>query len=92
MNEQEFFRKEGWIWYDHYGYEDVNVFMLARKSVFLREVPAGPASINITADSRYKLYVNGEYVCCGPARGYPESCPFDTVDIGKYLKLSLIHI
>ena len=59
----------GWIWYDHYGYEDVNVFMDARKSFYLDEIPA-VADIKITADSRYKLYVNGEYVGYGPARGF----------------------
>lgn len=86
MNKKSFFENAGWIWYDHYGYEDVNVFMLARKSFHLEAVPGSPVKINITADSRYKLYVNGEYVCYGPARGYPESYPFDTADIKKYLK------
>ena len=75
----------GWIWYDHYGYEDVNVFMDARKSFYLDEIPA-VADIKITADSRYKLYVNGEYVGYGPARGFLESYPFDRVSIKKYLK------
>ncbi|HRR95496.1 MAG TPA: trehalase family glycosidase [Candidatus Ratteibacteria bacterium] len=79
------FKNCGWIWYDHYGYEDVNVFMLARKSFSLRDIPK-TAEINITADSRYKLYVNGEYVCYGPARGFPESYPFDRIDIKRYLK------
>ncbi len=86
MSKEIFFKDAGWIWYDHYGYEDVNAFMLARKSFQLKTVPACPVEIRITADSRYKLYVNGEYVCYGPARGYPESYPFDTVDIGKHLK------
>lgn len=75
----------GWIWYDHYGYEDVNVFMYARKSFYLKEIPE-KSEIKITADTRYKLYVNGEYVCYGPARGFLESYPFDRVDIGKYLR------
>jgi hypothetical protein len=29
------FEKEGWIWYDHYGYDDVNVFMLPERSFAL---------------------------------------------------------
>ncbi len=86
MDKQIFFKDSGWIWYNHYGYEDVNVFMLARKEFCLDAVPEGPAVIKITADSRYKLYVNGSYVCYGPARGYPEHYPFDTVDITEYLK------
>jgi len=76
-----------WLWYDHYGFDDVNVYMLARKEFVLNEVSTKKrAEIKITADSRYKLYVNGKYVCCGPARGFPESYPFDRVNIGPYLK------
>jgi alpha-L-rhamnosidase len=86
MDKQTFFKDAGWIWYDHVGYDDVNTFMLARKEFHLDALPKNPAVINITADSRYKLYVNGNYVCYGPARGYPESYPFDTVDITGYLK------
>ena len=79
------FEREGWIWYDHYGFDDVNVFMLARKEFYLDNSPKNPVEINITADTRYKLYINGEYVCYGPARGYLESYPVDTIDISKFL-------
>jgi len=79
------FENCGWIWYDHYGYEDVNVFMLARKSFNLKSIPK-KAEIKITADTRYKLYVNGEFVNYGPARGYLEHYPFDRVDISRYLR------
>ncbi len=81
-----FFENEGWIWYGRTGYDDLNVFMLARKQFMLKTRPERTVDIKITADSRYKLFINGEYVCCGPARGYPESYPFDRVNIQKYLK------
>ena len=74
----------GWLWYDPYWFDDVNVFMLARKEFNLTKIPVG-ADIKITADTRYKLYVNNHYVCFGPARGYPESYPFDNVDVAPYL-------
>ena len=74
-----------WLWYDHYGFDDVNVYMLARKDFKLNKIPE-KAEISITADSRYKLYVNGMYVTYGPARGFPESYPFDRVDIAPYLQ------
>jgi len=32
------------------------------------------------------LYVNGEYVCRGPARGYQKSWPYDEVDLSPYLR------
>ena len=42
--------------------------------------------INISADNRYRLFVNGTEVCKGPARGDLANWYFDTVDIAKYLK------
>ncbi|MCX8081861.1 MAG: family 78 glycoside hydrolase catalytic domain [bacterium] len=80
------FQNARWIWYDHYGYDDVNVYMLARKEFILNDIPEHPVEIKITADTRYKLYINEEYVCYGPARGYPENYPVDIVEISKYLK------
>ena len=45
----------------------------------------GSYRINITADCRYKLYVNGELVQYGPAKGDHKVHFLDTVDIGAYL-------
>ncbi len=41
--------------------------------------------INISADNRYWLFVNGERVCTGPAKGDVAHWRFETVDIAKYL-------
>lgn len=43
------------------------------------------APIQITADSRYKLYVNGAFVEAGPACGDGKVWYVDTVDIAPYL-------
>ncbi len=40
----------------------------------------------ITADSRYKLWVNGRFVARGPARGYPEFQAVDRLDLRPYLR------
>ena len=40
----------------------------------------------MTADSRYKLFVNGRYVASGPARGFQSHWPYDELDIAPYLK------
>ena len=53
------------------------------------EVGAGshtPVNINISADSRYKLYVNGVFVHCGPRKGDAKVWYYDTLDIAPYLK------
>lgn len=41
--------------------------------------------INVSADNRYKLYVNGKYVICGPSRSDIFNWRFETVDIAPYL-------
>ena len=56
-----------------------------RKTFELAEVPAH-AEIAVTADAKYALYVNGEYVNFGPARGFQHSWPFDRIDIAPYLR------
>jgi len=42
--------------------------------------------IHVTADNRYKLYVNGELVSLGPARGDLQHWRYESVDISPYLK------
>lgn len=42
--------------------------------------------INISADNRYRLFVNGRPVCWGPARGDIYHWYFDTVDIAPLLR------
>jgi len=46
---------------------------------------AGPVRIHCAADSKYRMWLNGEYVGFGPARGLPE-CPYydtRTVEVRK---------
>lgn len=42
--------------------------------------------INISADNRYRLFVNGQSVCWGPARGDILHWYYETVDIASLLK------
>ena len=42
--------------------------------------------IHVSADNRYKLYVNGTQVAVGPAKGDPRNWSFDTVDIAPWLQ------
>jgi alpha-L-rhamnosidase len=56
-----------------------------RKSIFLDARPAF-FKIHISADNRYKLYVNGVLVSLGPARGDNYSWNYETVDLAPYLK------
>jgi alpha-L-rhamnosidase len=42
--------------------------------------------IHVTADNRYKLYVNGDLVSIGPARGDLQHWRYESVDIAGHLK------
>ncbi|WP_282122071.1 alpha-L-rhamnosidase-related protein [Algibacter mikhailovii] len=48
--------------------------------------------INISADNRYILYINGKVVARGPARGDLNRWLFDTIDIAPYLKAGENHV
>ncbi|HUU29294.1 MAG TPA: alpha-L-rhamnosidase C-terminal domain-containing protein [archaeon] len=57
---------------------------LFRKTFELKEKPSR-FIIHVSADNRYKLYVNGVEVCDGPARGDLWHWRFETVDIAGHL-------
>ncbi len=42
--------------------------------------------VHVSADNRYRLFVNGKTVCNGPARGDLYNWYFETIDIAPYLK------
>ena len=52
------------------------------------ELDAKPTSfiIHVSADNRYKLYVNGKLVSLGPARGDLLYWNYETIDIAPYLQ------
>ena len=51
------------------------------------DLPAKPASfiVHVSADNRYKLYVNGVLVSLGPARSDPYHWRYETVDLAPDL-------
>ncbi len=56
-----------------------------RKTFDLAETPAN-FIVHVSADNRYRLFVNGEAVSSGPARSDRGHWNFETVDIAKQLK------
>jgi len=57
---------------------------LFRKELIINAKPE-KYIIHISADNRYKLYINGKYVCNGPARGYLFKWNFESLNIADYL-------
>jgi len=74
-----------WIWLPEG--EDADM-MLARKAFTLPKKP-GHAELSITASSRYELFVNGIYVCRGPARCAPHHQSYDILNVTDVLKCGL---
>ena len=66
--------------------EPANVYGVyhMRKTFELDEVPSR-FIVHVTADNRYKLYLNGRFVSLGPARGDIYNWNFETVDLAPYL-------
>lgn len=56
-----------------------------QKTIALKEKPTH-FSVRITADNKYRLFVNGQYVAMGPALGDTDNWFYDTVDIAPYLQ------
>ncbi len=76
--------KAQWIAHPTESLLDYGVFHF-RKEFELRDQPK-EFIINISADNRYRLFVNGKAVCFGPARSDLEHWSFESIDIASFLK------
>ncbi len=55
-----------------------------RRALTLEKVPDA-LEVRLCADSKYRLYINGKFVCMGPVRPSEISMYYDTVDFAPYL-------
>jgi alpha-L-rhamnosidase len=85
LREHSPFAKSRWIWPDELNWDLHNGYALFRKSFEVARVPRR-APFFITADQAYRLYLNGQYVGRGPARGFQESWPYDEIDVARHLR------
>ncbi|KAJ0416994.1 Six-hairpin glycosidase-like protein, partial [Aspergillus carlsbadensis] len=78
-----------WIWHPDWLEQPTSssagAFVHFRKSLHLASVPAHPVKIKITADTRYKLYINSRFVHAGPVKGDQQAWFYDVLDIAPYL-------
>ncbi|KAK1623789.1 Six-hairpin glycosidase-like protein [Colletotrichum phormii] len=84
-----------WIWHSEWQDHGANTaggIVHFRKSLNLEEVPQGPSRIQITADTRYKLFINGHNVFSGPVKGDEHLWFYDEIDIQPCLKTGVNHI
>ena len=62
-----------------------NTYLYCRHKVLLKEQPA-TAICHVSADTNYKLYLNGAYVGSGPVLSEPRWQSYDTYDIRDLLR------
>ncbi|PKG21900.1 alpha-L-rhamnosidase-related protein [Niallia nealsonii] len=77
-----------WIWTPDWTMADENKigsFVYFRKKFYLEEGPH-QAEIKVSADSRYRLFINGVSVSFGPCKGDRFTWYYETVDISSYLR------
>lgn len=79
-----------WIGPDPDPREDLGVFAF-RCRLVLREVPAS-LPVRVTADQRYRMTVNGEFVGRGPDRGDPLRWRYREYDLAPYLREGVNHV
>jgi alpha-L-rhamnosidase len=60
-------------------------YVAFRKSFTLQDAPAS-ATLHLFADSRYLLWVNGNYVLRGPCRFNPKRPDYDSVELRPFLQ------
>ena len=80
-DKQAVFAHAAWIW---------TAETLPERNAFVRfrrhfHYEGGPATLHITADSRYVLYANGHYLGQGPVRSWPGHWRYDTFDLEPWL-------
>jgi len=73
-----------WINYPDAPKRDYGVYHF-RKEIRLGSVPKS-FIVHISADNRYRFFVNGEPVCSGPARGDLFNWFYESVDLSPFLK------
>ncbi|MCU0872405.1 MAG: alpha-L-rhamnosidase N-terminal domain-containing protein [Pirellulaceae bacterium] len=73
-----------WIWRNQADCHAYNQTVIARKQFQLDKPASG--RLRITADSYYRLHVNGTWVNDGPSRCWPEHFQYDELDVGSYLR------
>jgi hypothetical protein len=76
--------ESSWITHPEASVYDYGVFHF-RNTFQLDEVPLSQV-IHVSADNRYRLYVNGQQVSAGPARGSLHYWRYETLDIAPFLK------
>lgn len=80
--------KAQWIWAPRRDNEaePPAYFVLFRRSFILNGPIPTSCMVHVSADTRYRLFVNGSPASFGPCKSYPTRWYYDSVDIASFLK------
>lgn len=76
--------KASWIWARDSDVHGYNQAIVARRTFRLGAFTR--ATLRITADSRYRLWINDAWVGDGPCRSWPEHYQYDVLDVTPWLR------
>lgn len=78
--------RTNWIWIPNWNAEDKDEprIVYFRKEFDIHRVPE-KLEVKISADSRYKLYINGKLAEIGPSKGDNQVWYYETVDLAPHL-------
>ncbi len=76
--------KASWIWAQRDAYMPYNDTIEARKSFEVTDAAAS-ATLKITADTRYRVYINDSWVNDGPSRSWPQQYQYDRIDVSPHI-------
>lgn len=77
--------KAQWVTHPTASTLDYGVFNFRR--TFTLDSKSEEFIVHVSADNRYRLFVNGEYVTYGPSLGDINHYRYETIDISEYLKI-----
>ena len=80
-----------WIWINDDNGMEYNSHVIFKKDFRLDMLPQ-EAKIAVTADTKYRLKVNGQWCADGPARAYFDHYCYDVIDASSLLKTGLNRI
>ncbi|MFN4086857.1 MAG: alpha-L-rhamnosidase C-terminal domain-containing protein [Spirosomataceae bacterium] len=73
-----------WITHPHAKNQEYGIFVFGKTFELVKDIEK--FIIHVSADNRYKLYVNGKLASIGPARGDVNHWNYESVDISPFLK------
>ena len=83
----EYLKDSNWVWSPSWNAEDKEGprIVLFRKTIKIEAEPI-QGTIQISADTKYKLYINDKFVEIGPSRGDKQIWFYDSISVLPWLK------